>query len=74
MRPAFRLLESPISNDLIQGHRRGAGRVYALSGESITRNSFRILGLPATASQADVDRAARRLRIWPDPSRIPPTP
>ena len=45
-----------------------------LTRELLAANAFRTLGLPATADQAAVDAAARRLRLWPDPARIPPTP
>ena len=48
--------------------------MQALSRERLTANAYRILGLPAGASQADIDAAARRMRIWSDPSQIPPTP
>ncbi|HVS73026.1 MAG TPA: hypothetical protein VHQ47_17355 [Phycisphaerae bacterium] len=39
-----------------------------------SNNPFRTLGLSAAASQAAIDAAARRLRIYPDPASIPPTP
>ncbi|HVX86596.1 MAG TPA: hypothetical protein VH253_17575 [Phycisphaerae bacterium] len=39
-----------------------------------SHNPFRILGLSGAASQAAMDAAARRLRIYPDPAAIPPTP
>ncbi len=39
----------------------------------LSRNAFRTLGLTAAADQGDIDAAARRLRIWDDPSAIPPT-
>src|SRR5688500_11897480 len=42
--------------------------------ERLTRNAFRVLGLPATASQAAIDQAARRMRIFSDPKRVPATP
>jgi hypothetical protein len=41
--------------------------------DSLARNAFRILGLTADASQAQIDSAARRMRIWNDPAAIPPT-
>jgi hypothetical protein len=41
---------------------------------SLAANAYRTLGLSASAGQAAIDAAARRMRIWPDPSRIPPTP
>ena len=37
-------------------------------------NAYRTLGLCAAASQAQIDQAARKMRIWPDPKSIPPTP
>jgi len=37
----------------------------------LTANAFRILGLTAAASQAEIDATARRMRIWPDPAMIP---
>ncbi len=40
---------------------------------AILANAFRVLGLPADAPQNAVDEAARRMRIWSDPSRVPPT-
>ena len=46
----------------------------SLTRDTLAENAFRTLGLPATAGQAAVDAAARRLRLWPDPARIPPTP
>ena len=45
----------------------------SLTRDTLAANGFRTLGLPATATQAAVDAAARRMRIWPDPSRVPPT-
>src|ERR1700722_12578058 len=45
-----------------------------LNLETLASNAWRTLGLPATASQADIDRAARKMRIWPDPAHIPATP
>src|SRR4051812_6272094 len=44
-----------------------------LTLNDLSRNAFRVLGLTAAATQTDVDAAARRLRIWQDPSMIPPT-
>lgn len=44
-----------------------------LTAEQIAGNAYRTLGLPATASQSDVEQAARRMRIWPDGRRVPPT-
>jgi hypothetical protein len=48
--------------------------MQALTAERLRANAYRTLGLSASAGQADVDAAARRMRIWPDPARIPPTP
>src|SRR6478736_4522454 len=45
-----------------------------LTRQRLAANAYRTLGLSASADQAAVDGAARRMRIWPDPSRIPPTP
>jgi hypothetical protein len=45
-----------------------------LAAIRISDNAFRVLGLPATASQADIVAAARRMRIWTDPAQIPATP
>ncbi|MDB5322207.1 MAG: hypothetical protein JWN40_3838 [Phycisphaerales bacterium] len=44
-----------------------------LSRDSLAANAFRTLGLSASASQAAIDAAARRMRIWPDERLIPPT-
>jgi hypothetical protein len=44
-----------------------------LTLNDITSNAFRILGLTADASQEQADAAARKMRIWQDPSMIPPT-
>src|SRR5262249_26011884 len=57
----------------------GACVVHGVSGmslnsEGLTNNAFRVLGLSATASQSAIEQAARRMRIWPDPARVPPTP
>ena len=41
---------------------------------NIAQNAFRTLGLCARASQAQIDQAARQMRIWPDATDIPPTP
>lgn len=46
----------------------------AVTPENLAGNPFRVLGLPAGATQAEVDSAARRLRIFQDPADIPPTP
>src|SRR4051812_48463605 len=45
-----------------------------LTREKLIRNAYRTLGLSATANQQAIESAARRMRIWPDPARIPPTP
>jgi hypothetical protein len=45
-----------------------------LNHDLLASNAFRTLGLSAAATQADVDRAARKMRIFPDPAMIPPTP
>src|SRR5688572_20433571 len=39
----------------------------------LSANAFRILGLAGDASQEQVIAAARRMRIWPEPSMIPAT-
>ena len=48
-------------------------RVDAIAELGFQTNWFRILGLPADATQADIDAAARKMRLWKDPARIPPT-
>ena len=45
-----------------------------LTLQDLTASAFRILGLTAGASQAEIDSAARKMRIWQDASMIPPTP
>ena len=45
-----------------------------LTRENFAANAYRTLGLSASATSAEIDAAARRMRIWPDPNRIPPTP
>jgi len=45
-----------------------------LTLKSLSRNPFRVLGLSAHASPADIDAAANRLHAAPVPSQIPPTP
>lgn len=47
--------------------------MQALTQQRLAGNAYRTLGVSAGASQAAVDGAARRMRIWPDPKRIPPT-
>lgn len=44
-----------------------------LNAQTLAENAYRTLGLPASASQAQIDDAARRMRLWPDPASIPPT-
>jgi hypothetical protein len=44
-----------------------------LTVNDFAENAYRILGLTADATQADIDRAARRMRIWKDKNDIPPT-
>ncbi|MDB5299168.1 MAG: hypothetical protein JWO87_831 [Phycisphaerales bacterium] len=44
-----------------------------LTRERLAANAYRTLGLSADASQEAIDQAARKMRIWPDPARIPPT-
>ena len=46
----------------------------ALTAQSLAASAYRTLGLPASATQQQIDAAARRLRIWPDPNTFPPTP
>lgn len=41
---------------------------------TLAANAYRTLGLSARADQAAIDAAARRMRVWPDPARVPPTP
>jgi hypothetical protein len=48
--------------------------VQPLSLDILAANAYRTLGLSASATQAEIDGAARRMRIWPDERRIPPTP
>src|SRR5205814_4236413 len=48
-------------------------RVQPVTRERLAANAYRVLGLGASAGQSDIDAAARRMRIWPDPRRIPPT-
>lgn len=45
-----------------------------LTPHLLAENPYRTLGVSASATAAEVESAARRMRIWPDPSRIPPTP
>jgi hypothetical protein len=47
--------------------------MQGLTAERMSRNAYRILGLPGTASQAAIEQAVRRMRIWPDAGRIPAT-
>lgn len=46
----------------------------SLTREHLAANAYRTLGLSASANQRAIESAARRMRIWPDPHRIPPTP
>src|SRR4051794_6356942 len=45
-----------------------------LTPEKLAANAYRTLGISASSGQAEIEAAARKMRIWPDPSRIPPTP
>ena len=45
-----------------------------LTAKRLAASAYRTLGLSASATQAQIDQAARRLRIWPDPNTVPPTP
>jgi hypothetical protein len=45
-----------------------------LTHQRLAANAYRTLGLGASAGQSTIENAARRMRIWPDPARIPPTP
>jgi hypothetical protein len=45
-----------------------------LTGQQLAGNAYRILGLSGDATQAQIDAAARRMRLWSDPADIPPTP
>ena len=51
-----------------------AGVILSLTSQALASNAFRVLGLSGEATQADIDAAARRMRIWNDPAAIPPTP
>jgi hypothetical protein len=42
--------------------------------DRLAANAYRTLGLSASAGQAAIEAAARRMRIWADPARVPPTP
>jgi hypothetical protein len=44
-----------------------------LTLNDLIRNAYRTLGLTAGASEADVDGAARRMRLWENPADIPAT-
>jgi hypothetical protein len=46
----------------------------SLNLADIAANGFRTLGVNGSASQAAITMAARRMRIWPDESNIPPSP
>ena len=41
--------------------------------EKLQQNAFRILGLKADATQAEIDSAARLMRLWNDHTQIPGT-
>ena len=45
----------------------------ALTRDILFRNAYRMLGMSATANQREIENAARRMRIWPDPARVPST-
>ena len=45
-----------------------------LTPQLLAANAYRTLGLSASASQGEIEGAARRMRIWADPTQIPPTP
>jgi hypothetical protein len=45
-----------------------------LTAQRLAANAYRILGLSGDATQAEIDAAARRMRLWADPADIPPTP
>jgi hypothetical protein len=45
-----------------------------VNAQNLAASAYRTLGLSASATQAQIDSAARRLRIWPDPNSVPPTP
>ena len=42
-------------------------------GRQLSASAYRTLGLSGSATQGQIDQAARKLRIWPDPKNIPPT-
>jgi hypothetical protein len=42
--------------------------------QQLSSSAYRTLGLSGSATQGQIDQAARKLRIWPDPNTIPPTP
>jgi hypothetical protein len=45
-----------------------------ITREKLAGNAYRTLGLGGSSSQSVIASAARRMRIWPDASRVPPTP
>jgi hypothetical protein len=45
-----------------------------LSQRRLAGNAFRTLGISGSADQTAIDNAARRMRIFPSPDAIPPTP
>lgn len=44
-----------------------------LTQQMLAANAYRTLGISGSASQEQIDAAARRMRIFADPRRIPPT-
>src|SRR5690349_13900350 len=55
-------------------HQRSGDLVEAVTRQRVVRCAYRTLGLSASASQTVIDATARRMRLWPDPARIPMTP
>jgi len=45
-----------------------------LTQQTLATNAYRTLGISASSNQSAIEGAARRLRIWPNPEMIPPTP
>lgn len=45
-----------------------------LTHNQLADNAYRTLGISASAGRSEIAAAARKLRIWSDPRRIPPTP
>jgi hypothetical protein len=48
-------------------------RTMAVALSNLMNNGYRVLGLTGAATQADVDAAARQLRLWDDPKDISAT-